>query len=446
MGFKDKLNETINKAKDTISSATGGKFQESVDKAKKMAGSINKENLQDSIDKAKSMASSVNKESVQDALGKAKDMASSLNKESLTNATNKLRDIASSPDQLKKYASKKYIGWASAIVAILFIGYLFFGGDSSEIKMVKNSPCPMDKSITIGKMLDSYSYVSNPEWEVLKNNRGQKVVQFKAKCKSNIPTSMTRFGQLNMYKDEFIKFLSKEDFDLYLLVQYSIDADGKGGKLTYAGFEYLGEVATSYPATMQNVLNNVLKDSPAASSVLLTNPAAKKLAYLVYKFTLGQLTSDQRKIITKLEPSKDTNAYQALQGLAYPLVVYQFSKPDFDNSKNEISFDVEEEVTNIPNPGGYSDCQLLSDTKYANTSFKVLQKDSFSAMLRWRKNGKDDLNGASVVFINPKTDEVQFGINISFGEPIEMDIQGVLFSGNLERKLFDTTEFAKQEN
>ena len=57
-------------------------------------------------------------------------------------------------------------------------GYAFF--TASEISLVKNEPFPLDRSITYGKLLDTYKYCKDGKWELIENDRGQKIVQFKA--------------------------------------------------------------------------------------------------------------------------------------------------------------------------------------------------------------------------------------------------------------------------
>ena len=79
----------------------------------------------------------------------------------------------------------KKICMAFIMLSILLLNHPQSGNcfffQESEVTLVKDMPLPGDKSITFGKMLDSYKYCKDGKWTVNRTDRGQTFVEFRGK-------------------------------------------------------------------------------------------------------------------------------------------------------------------------------------------------------------------------------------------------------------------------
>lgn len=116
----------------------------------------------------------------------------------------------------------------------LFCLFLLLQGcDSSAISLVKENPLlPYDNSILVGKLLETYQYISEPEWKEVEGVRGQKLVIFKAKYDV---IALCGFLALNNNTDEFKKLFVEymKDIPVSLYIQFDIATDMKSFKLSY---------------------------------------------------------------------------------------------------------------------------------------------------------------------------------------------------------------------
>lgn len=136
-------------------------------------------------------------------------------------------------------------------ILLLPLFCLFFilqGCDSSVISLVKESTLSYDNSIPVGKLLESYQYISDPEWTETETDRGQKLVIFKAKCDvAAIYLNDIFYGIKTDYPKEFIQGLAEymEKTPVYLYIEFKIANDSKSFEFSYLGLDVNGEIKST---------------------------------------------------------------------------------------------------------------------------------------------------------------------------------------------------------
>lgn len=160
-------------------------------------------------------------------------------------------------------------------------GHCFF--TASEISLVKNEPFPLDKSITFGKLFDSYQYCKGGKWEVKKTDRGQKLVEFRAQY---LPLAVVvsqmgvKFRNAETSFPKVAEYLDSANFKIYLVAQFTVAADGKTFSPSFLGLEYNGE---SYGPSIEVDYRRILKNETLNS---LPREAGLEFEYRFHRFIL----------------------------------------------------------------------------------------------------------------------------------------------------------------
>lgn len=143
------------------------------------------------------------------------------------------------------------------------------GCGQSEVDMVKNAPFPLDKSLTFGKLFDTYKHIEKGEWKVLTSDRGQKFVEFRAPLK--LEPIVSEFlamrkelaGDQGSYPAEIAKTLKAKGVQLFLIAQFKIEADGKRFIPAFLGLEQQNSnaVIANVPITLDTGYEGLLRNN-----------------------------------------------------------------------------------------------------------------------------------------------------------------------------------------
>lgn len=190
-------------------------------------------------------------------------------------------------------------------------GHCFF--TASEISLVKNEPFPLDKSITFGKLLDSYQYCKGGQWEVKKTDRGQRFVEFRAQY---LPLGVVvgqmgaKFRNAEFYFPKIAGYLASSNFKVYLVAQFTITADGKSFSPAFLGLEYNGE---SYGPSIEVDYRRILKNETLNS---LPREAGLEFEYRFHRFIL----ENHKNLIADYvgqNPADDTLYFLTVNKISY---------------------------------------------------------------------------------------------------------------------------------
>lgn len=111
--------------------------------------------------------------------------------------------------------------------AILIVLSLMYGGYANNVTLVKGGTLAIDEAVTVGDAFDNYTYFSETSWDSLETKNGRKVVQVS--------------GSFDLDKHpQAVTFLENGILAIDLLLQFSINKDGKTFNLSYGEMSMTG--------------------------------------------------------------------------------------------------------------------------------------------------------------------------------------------------------------
>jgi hypothetical protein len=201
--------------------------------------------------------------------------------------------------------------------------------------MVKNTPFPLDTSISFGKLLDSYKYCKNGNWELMETDRGQKYVEFRGEYAIDelVKYDIGSDQNLANYVSSFVDYLSEYDFKVNLIAQFTISADDKSFSPSFLGLEYKG-INTETGSLFTELLYKSIKSNAPCD---LPNEASMSYKYLFHKFIITSNKNIIRSIFAwRINNNDDEHIY-----------VFNVDKMNYDDKKRAIAITGSFDETNI---------------------------------------------------------------------------------------------------
>lgn len=256
----------------------------------------------------------------------------------------------------------------------------------SQITTVKNGILNIDKGITIGKAFDSYKHVTNGKWKVINDDRGRTYVEFRAQYKNESLVNNTINGLVAYIKDfknhqnDFITFLNEARFRLDFVVQFLVDADGKGFQTSFIGFEDEEHVM---PATRDDRFSRVYSNQPLG---LFPEDMYR---YFFKCFILLKLDLSKLCVATPM----DSFNFGVLDKRVAPIALFSPQKFLFDEDKLVSTIVVDYAITNLTQQSGNITTalnngeELFTEVFSRKGQYDVLQRGTLSL-----KSRTDDKN------------------------------------------------------
>jgi len=152
---------------------------------------------------------------------------------------------------------------------------LFMTACSNVEDLVRDSTYTGDPSITMGQLLDSYSVCSDTRWSSFETDRGQTIVQYTCDYPlmaelvldvgySSIRKRMSKQNERGEFEDfnylaEYVT--NTVDYDLDLVIQFSVAQDLTSLRTTYAGFKFNGKDDNTGALDPDAVFASILADT-----------------------------------------------------------------------------------------------------------------------------------------------------------------------------------------
>ena len=289
-------------------------------------------------------------------------------------------------------------------------GFAFF--TASEISLVKNEPFPLDRSITYGKLLDTYKYCKDGKWELIENDRGQKIVQFKAQyLPIGIVKSLIKpeFRRDEMYLPQIADYLESLNFKVYLIAQFAIDANGKSFSVSYLGTGHNGQ---SYGHSIELSYRDILKND--LFSVFPPD------TYDEFKYRLSRFFIENNKNLL--------SDYVAIDSKTKKLYFISIKNIDFDDAERSIdiigSINVTDVYENTLEPSDNIDPSFVSKNLNYLTNIKsinIKNRVIKSTPIKLHSDTKI-MDGTSVSFIPLDKLKTQFYFNVKKLSPLQFNI------------------------
>lgn len=204
---------------------------------------------------------------------------------------------------------------------------------ASEISELKETPLPSDRSVTIGKLFDTYQHCQDGKWTLHETDRGQKYVEFRGKY-SNLSLVLSRikphFSSTpdSVFK-EIARSLDSNGFTVELVAQFMIAADGKSYQTAFLGFDYKGETPRVSSATIERGFHQIHQNSRFTET--LPNEAIRDFDYYYKKYVLGR--ADKKQF--------------AFSAQTTPIAIYKITDINFDDKSKNIILTANCDITDL---------------------------------------------------------------------------------------------------
>lgn len=291
------------------------------------------------------------------------------------------------------------------LLSVLCIFFLLQGCESSEISMVKESSLPYDESMPIGKLLESYQYISDPEWDVIETNRGQKVVTFKA-----------RYDVASLYPNkyfpkEYIEGIADylKDTPVYLHVEFAIANNQKRFEVSYIGLEIEGNMLTNrYMAAFENDVRAIYQNNPLERHLPPEGEAYFSKAE--NHSAIKNLSLEKLKFVDHFHIYSDTKKFNTYGKEFYSNFMI-FTIKELEEKNDEIIATINYELTDIETSPTTSDNLNFEQFTEYYKDYKVIDKGEWKFPLTrgtpsdcskiiFRTPGKAGTNGEFYMVIN----------------------------------------------
>jgi hypothetical protein len=305
-------------------------------------------------------------------------------------------------------------------VCLLLAVCLTIGCESSEVSMVKNTPFPLDKSISFGKLFDSYKYCKNGNWELMETDRGQKYVEFKGEYLTIeiVKNAIGSDPKLANYLNSFVDYLNSSDFKIDLIAQFTISIDGKSISPSFLGFEYKGK---SHNASFNRLYSYIQKNRECDIFIDTPSEAATDFRYLFSKF----ITINNKNFVKSLFGWNRNSYPNNDEEFIY---ILNIDKTNFDDEMRTIAITGSIDETNItikqlkqagiklPQQYDAYDFSFLSEISSLNINEHVVKKIPINLIYV-----KDASRFTSMNFVSRDID-LEYRIIIKKIIPLEVDI------------------------
>lgn len=310
-------------------------------------------------------------------------------------------------------------------------GNCFFFQES-EITLVKDMPFPGDKSVTFGKILDSYKYCKDGKWTVNKTDRGQTFVEFRGKY------SNASFVELmvkpNFIDDSDITFkkisdtLDKYGFKVDFAVQFLINADSKGFKVAFIGYDYNGD---TIPVGVDGAFGSLLKNDHFKHYLPIS--AVKAFNYFFHKYILEQVDGSQLKFAC---PISLYGSKVSIPREKHPIAIMKINQITFNDKLLTATTSINYEITDFtPEKMAlhgitYSSRPIdLNKVKFPQDAYSILQKGSINLPLLVSDSG----GYKEVAFDSGRKSQetARFSFELTRVDPLTFTPSSMDYSGNL---------------
>lgn len=257
------------------------------------------------------------------------------------------------------------------VLACCFV-LLLQGCESSEVSMVKETSLDFDESIPIGKLLESYQYISDPEWNDMETDRGQKIVTFKAKY--DVASLYSKFSCPQDFVDDVVDYL--EDTPVYLYIEFTIANNQKSFELSYIGLEIDGQIKIErHMNSIVNDLQAIYENRPIMRD--LTPEGNSYLFKAELHSAIKNLSLKDAKFIRSFNIDSDNKRFNTY-GKVFSSNYILFTIKKLKEKDNEIIATVSYEVTNVEQSHSNMDLERFEE-QYKN--YKVVDKGEWEFSL-----------------------------------------------------------------
>ena len=310
-------------------------------------------------------------------------------------------------------------------------GNCFFFQES-EVTLVKDMPFPGDKSITFGKMLDSYKYCKDGKWTVNRTDRGQTFVEFRGKYSNASIVELMIKNDFIDYSDITLKkitdALDDYGFKVDFAVQFLINADSKGFKVAFIGYDYNGD---AIPVGVNGAFGNLLKNDHFKHYLPLS--AVKAFDYFFQKYILERVDRSQLKFAFPIS-LKDSQMRIPVE--KHPIVIMKINQITFNDKLLAATASLSYEITDFtPEKMGlpalvYSSRPIdLNKVKFPQDAYSVLQKGNINLPLHVSDSG----GYKNVIFESgyKSQEPARFSFELTRVDPPTFTPNSLDYSGNL---------------
>ena len=325
---------------------------------------------------------------------------------------------------------------------------------ASEISDLKDTPLPSDRSVTIGKLFDTYQYCQDGKWTLHETDRGQKYVEFRGKY-SNLSLVLSRikphfWGTPDSGFKEIARSLDSAGFTVELVAQFMIAADGKSYQTAFLGFDYRGETPRVSSATMERGFRQIHQNEHFTET--LPNAGIKSFDYYFKKYILSRADKKALQVVGVLPSNRDISVTWEKM----PIVIYQIDGFKFDDRTECITLSARGEITDLV-PEKTSNANYYAQGKVSYEKFSqdgakygILQNVSFELASVIKDN---ELRLADFRFVtsDKSSDGSEVQLVLKSLSPINFTIQTIWYNGALSEQVqvfiqrqYDAMNAAKQ--
>lgn len=315
-------------------------------------------------------------------------------------------------------------------------GHCFF--TASEISDLKNTPLPADRSITIGKLFDTYQYCKGGKWTVQETDRGQKYVEFRGNY-SNLSLVQTRVklhfrDTPDSVLQEIARSLDSSGFKVELVAQFMLAADGKSYQTTFLGFDYKGETPRVSSTTIERGFRQIHQNAHFTET--LPNAGIKGFDYHFKKYILGRADKKELQVVGVLPSSGGVS----IPWEKMPIVIYQIDGFKFDDRAENIALLAKGEITDLV-PEKTSNANYYAQGKVSYERFSqegvkygVLQNTSFE-LVSAIKDNELRLNDFRFVTSDRKLGASEIQLTLRELSPVCLEISNIRYEGMLSEQV-----------
>lgn len=310
---------------------------------------------------------------------------------------------------------------------------------ASEITDLKATPLPADRSITIGKLFDTYQYCEGGKWTLQETDRGQNYVEFRAKY-STLSLVLSRIkphfrdAPDSVFQD-IAKLLDASGFRVELVAQFMLAADGQTYQTTFLGFDYKGETSRVSSATIERGFRQIHQNTHFTET--LPNAAIRSFDYYFKKYVLNKTDKDSLRAVAILPySSRDIS----LPVEKRPIVIYQADGIKTDDQAEKIIIITKATITDLmpektSNVSGYyQNVMGYSRFTQEGTQYGILQNASMDLHSVIR-DGELRIADFRFAALDRKSDASEVQLVLKDLEPVRFEIQAIRYEGPLSEQV-----------